>query len=142
MDVFKNIFRRRNKLDHDNEKLTLLLNKWAKTPSVTTYEMVMKEIVNGNSYLLLPTVDDGGIPRYWTISNENTTLKLTTVDERDGLKTLWAFSDEGALSKWAEEKTPYAVLGTKSVLTICENENIEQIVININSPNVFLVKKL
>jgi len=58
---------------------------------------VVSELLNGNSFLLLPSENDGSNPDTWKTAQENTELKLTCVFNLDGLKVLGAFTDENAL---------------------------------------------
>jgi len=54
---------------------------------------------------------------------------------------LGAFTDEVAISNWAKGTQPYVSMNTKDVLKLCEMNNIYKIVINSDSPNIFLARR-
>jgi hypothetical protein len=124
----------------NNEKLILLLNNWSKDPSGKNFESVMNEIINGDSFMILPCINN--YPKDEWITSVNEKLELTCIFEVEGVKILGAFTDNEAISIWSKGKSqPYIVMKTKSVLELCEMNNIYKIVINSDSPNIFLVER-
>ncbi|MCO5267443.1 MAG: SseB family protein [Brumimicrobium sp.] len=106
-----------------------------------TYKNVVLELMNGNSFLLLPSENDGSNSDTWTTAQKGTTLKLTCVFNLDGLKVLGAFTDENALLSWAKKPTQYTALSSKDVLKLCEENLIERIVINSDLPTMFVLER-
>src|SRR5688572_21424782 len=86
----------------ENTRLNYLMNIWGDHPSDENYLAVMKELMEGNSFLLLPSVNDGKESNGWKTTETDKTLKLTSVFDLDGLKVLGAFSNEKALLVWAK----------------------------------------
>jgi len=124
----------------DNTKLISLLDNWGKSPSSKNFEKVMYELLNGNSFLMLPSVKQYPTGFTWTTST-NETLDLTCIFEVDGIKILGAFTDEEAITNWTKNPQPYIALKSKDVLELCEMNNIYKIVINSDSPNIFLAER-
>lgn len=106
-----------------------------------SYKNVVLELMNGNSFLLLPSENDGSNSDTWTTAKKDTTLKLTCVFNLDGLKVLGAFTDENALLNWAKKPTQYTALSSKDVLKLCEENLIERIVINSDLPTMFVLER-
>jgi hypothetical protein len=88
----------------ENTKLVFLMNNWSENPSDKNYKLVMDELLHGNSFLILPTLDSGqtGLSEDWSVAEKDMPLKLTSVYNLDGLKVLGAFSDEKSLLMWAK----------------------------------------
>jgi hypothetical protein len=103
----------------------------------------MEELLHGNSYLILPTLKAEGklaLSADWQTS-DNTTIKLTSVRNVDGLKALGAFTDEKSLLIWAKNNiTPYTAVKAQAVLEICVVNDIDRVVINSDSPNIFMLE--
>lgn len=97
--------------------------------------------MNGNSFLLLPSQNDNEGSANWTIVDKDTTLKLTSIYNLDGLKVLGAFIDEDALLSWAKKPMQYTALPSKNVLKLCEEQLIERIVINSDLPTMFVLER-
>jgi len=100
MKIFRRLFDKTPKSEKpDNSRLLKLLeNYWKADGKGSTYENVVGELVNGNSFLMVP--GENGLTREsagWMVSKEKTTLKLTSVYTLDGLKALAVFTDEKAL---------------------------------------------
>ena len=127
--------------DADNNKLNPLLNDWGKGPSGKNFERVMDELVNGNSYLILPTVENKHQVSFQWTASANEKLGLTCIFEVDGVKILGAFTDNDTISNWAKGPHPCIMMKTKDVLKLCEMNNIYKIVINSDSPNIFLAER-
>ena len=127
--------------DADNTKLNSLLNDWGKGPSGKNFERVMDELVNGNSYLILPTAESKHQLGFKWTPSPNEKLGLTCIFEVDGVKMLGAFTNNDTISNWANGPQPYIMMKTKDVLKMCEMNNIYKIVINSDSPNIFLAER-
>ena len=143
MGLFDKWFGNKAKLTGpDNSKLFQLLDIYQKQNGKgDSYKNVVSELMNGNSFLLLPSQNDNKIPENWTTTEKNTTLKLTCIYNLDGLKVLGAFTDENALFSWAKKPKPYTALLSKDVLKLCEKQLIERIIINSDLPTMFVLEK-
>jgi hypothetical protein len=106
-----------------------------------SYKNVVLELMNGNSYLLLPSENDNENSYNWTTIEKGNTLKLTCIFDLDGLKVLAAFTDESALLSWAKKPTEYTGLSSQDVLKLCEENLIERIVINSDLPTMFVLER-
>jgi hypothetical protein len=125
----------------NNERLIILLNNWSQNRNGENYGLVVEELMKGNSYLILPSVNDANNGNGWTTTKQDTTLKLTTVFNLDGLKVLGAFTDEASLSRWAKHKQAYTSLKSQAVFDLCQRLDVSRIVINSDSPNMFVMER-
>ena len=60
--------------------------------------------------LVLPSVNDGESKDNWTTLEKDSTLKLTSVFDQDGLKVLGAFTSPEKLVKWIKKETEYTAI--------------------------------
>jgi hypothetical protein len=127
--------------DADNIRLNSLLDNWGKEPSGKNFEKVMQELLNGNSYLILPSAKNKHEPGFQWTTSANEKLILTCIFEVEGVSVLGAFTNESAISNWAKGPQPYVMMKTKAVLELCEKNNIYKIVLNSDSPNIFLAER-
>jgi hypothetical protein len=125
----------------DNTRLTYLLDIYGQHPSSDNYRAVLEEITNGNSFLLLPSVNDNANTIGWQTAEVGTTLNLASVFNLDGLKVLGAFSDETALVKWTKRETVYTAIKTQDLIDLCKQNNIDRIVINSDQKNMFVLER-
>lgn len=126
----------------DNTKLIFYINNWVENPSLENYKVVVDELMNGDSYLLLPSLnDENTAANDWQTVETGTSLQLTSIFNLDGLKVLGAFTDENALLFWTKKPTSYTALASKSVMSLCEANHISRIVINSGSRNMFVLER-
>lgn len=126
----------------DNSRLFQLLEIYRQqNGNGDSYKNVVLELMNGNSYLLLPSQNDDEGTGTWTPTQKDTTLRLTCVYNLDGLKVLGAFTDETSLVAWSKKPTQYTALPSKDVLKLCEEQLIERIVINSDLPTMFVLER-
>lgn len=129
------------KKDPENTRLIYLLDNWEKNPSKDNYHAVVDEVLNGNSFLLLPSVNDRESSMGWETIEKGMTLNLTCVFNIDGLKVLAAFSDENALVAWSKTQTQYTALSTKEIVNLCAEQGIDRVVINSDQKNMFVLER-
>lgn len=143
MVFFDKLFSSKTKTTNpDNSRLFKLLEIYQRQNGKNdSYKNVVLELMNGNSFLLLPSQNDNEGSETWTTAQEDTTLKLTCVYNLDGLKVLGAFTDENSLLAWAKKPTQYTALSSKDVLKLCEEQLIERIVINSDLPTMFVLER-
>jgi len=127
--------------ESDNTKLIFFLNEWSKNPSGKNFEKVMYELINGNSYLLLPSTAEALGNRTFIIADSKTMLPLTCIYKVDGIRVLGAFTDETSLYSWSKNSSHYIAMSSKEILKMCEMNDIYKIVINSDSPDIFLVQR-
>lgn len=125
----------------DNTRLTYLLDIYGQHPSNENYKAVLDEITSGNSFLLLPSVNENGNSNGWQTAQVGTTINLASVFNLDGLKVLGAFSDETALVKWTNRETQYTAIKTQDLVDFCKQNNIDRIVINSDQKNMFVLER-
>jgi hypothetical protein len=125
----------------DNTRLTYLLDIYGQHPSNENYKAVLEEITGGNSFLLIPSLNDDGETNGWETAQVGTTLKLSSVFNLDGLRVLGAFSDEVALIKWTKRATQYTAIKTQDIVDFCKENNVDRIVINSDQKNMFVLER-
>ena len=144
MGIFSKLFGEKISKDNpDNAKLLELIDKyWKENGKGDTYKNVMLELMNGNSFLMFPTQNDSNTdPDKWTTVEKDTTLKMASVVNIDGLKVLGAFTDEQALLAWTKKPSQYTAMRSKDVLTFVEDNGMDRIVINSDLPNMFVLER-
>lgn len=125
----------------DNTRLTYLLDIYGQHPSNENYKAVLDEITTGNSFLLLPSVNEDGNSNGWKTAQVGTTINLASIFNLDGLKVLGAFSDEIALVKWTNRETQYTAIKTQDLVDFCKQNNVDRIVINSDQKNMFVLER-
>jgi len=146
MNFFKKLFSSKTEVysekHPENTRLNFLLNNYSQNRSQTNYELVVKELLEGNSFLILPSDNKGISVNDWTEAGEDTTIKLTAVYNLDGLKVLGAFSNEQSLLRWSKKGgSPYTALKAQAALELCKDLNISRVVINSDSPTMFVLER-
>jgi hypothetical protein len=143
MKIFDRLFNRSPKANEpDNSKLLRLLDiYWKADGKGDTYKNVISELMNGDSFLMLPGQNEfntgsGG----WITTEGAKTIKLALYT-LDGLKVLAAFTDEKALLDWSKQPRSYTSMRSQDILKLCEANDIVRIVINNSSPNTFVLER-
>src|SRR5699024_5835258 len=148
MSLLNKIFGKQNNHDKssgdkspDNTTLLKLLHDYRNDESSENYQRVVDELMNGNAFLLLPTVNRDGPKESWRRMEEDEDLKLTSVFNVDGLTVLGAFTGEDTLLEWAEKETEYTAMPSGAVLDLCLANGIERIVIDSHQPTTFVMQR-
>jgi hypothetical protein len=122
----------------DNVILINLLNAWAKDMSKDNYSKVRRELMEGNSFLMIPSGKNENDAEGWRKLAEVTKIRLASVYTVDGVKTLGAFTDEEAVLRWSKGMRVFCnSLQSQDVFEICQKNGIKRIVINSGSDNIF-----
>jgi SseB protein N-terminal domain len=122
MNFLNKLFRRQSKGNTpdsipENYRLLFLLNAWVQHSSCENYQAVLKEIEEGNSFLIVGS-------------------------QNDELRILGAFTDKRSLLQWTKEPTtPCISMRSQDVLNLCEANKIDRIVINSGQPNMFVLER-
>jgi hypothetical protein len=115
---------------HDNTKLFQLLEEYIKDNKYENYVKVASELSNGNAYLVLPSAHDNNEKLHaWHPAPEGQKIKLG-IYYVDGLKATAAFTSKDALYTWAKKPTECVSLSSKTVIEICEANDIDRIVVD------------
>jgi len=119
----------------DNTKLLELLDLyWKAEGRGDSYENVIKELIDGNSFLMIPTVTDPDQERHnW---------KTATIVHFEGRKAIRVFTDEGALLRWMKKLTTYAAMRSQDVLKLCQANGFTRVIINSGCANTFVIEGL
>lgn len=125
----------------DNTKLLYLLDTFSNHQSEDNHRAVMDEIMTGNAYLLVSSINDDSIHSGWQTADEGETINFSCVLDVDGLKVLAAFTDEVALIEWAKRPTQYTALPATNVIDFCQQNNVDRIVINSDQKNMFVMER-
>lgn len=125
----------------NNDKLTRLLENYGKDKSQENYQKAFNEIVEGNSLLLLPSINDGNEKDEWKTLKKDSTLKLTSVFDQDGLKVLGAFTTPEKLLEWSKRETEYTAMKAKDAIDFCQTHGIDRIVIDSDSSTMFILER-
>ena len=144
MGLFNKLFGDKTKTENpDNTRLLALLDTyWKENGAGDTYKNVVMELMHGNSFLMFPTQNDNQtVPDKWTTAEKDTTLKLASVVNLDGLKVLGAFTDEQALLAWTKKPSQYTAMRSKDVLKFVQENGMDRIVINSDQPNMFVLER-
>lgn len=128
-------------VEPDNTNLCQLLATWGQQQSAQIYKAVIDEILKGNGYLLLPSLNKEKRSTDWETTIEETTLNLTCIFDINGRKVLGAFSDEPSLVKWAKQPTDYTAMATRDLLEFCQLNSIDRVVINSGEENMFVLER-
>ncbi|QFZ55366.1 SseB family protein [Oceanihabitans sp. IOP_32] len=146
MGIFDKLFGTKKKVAENNEnpdntKLVGLLEKYGKNQSQENYQKAFNEIMEGNAMLVLPSVNDGEPKDNWTTLQKDSTLKLTSVFDQDGLKVLGAFTSPEKLVEWTKKETEYTAMKSKDVIDFCQAHGIDRIVIDTDMPTMFVLER-
>lgn len=146
MGIFEKLFGTKKKVTEnngspDNTKLIGLLEKYGKNQSQENYQKAFNEIMEGNTMLFLPSVNDGEPKDNWTTLQKDSTLKLTSVFDQDGLKVLGAFTSPEKLVEWTKKETEYTAMQSKDVIDFCQTHGIDRIVIDTDMPTMFVLER-
>ena len=115
---------------------------WKSDGKGDSYEKVVLELLNGNSFLMFPTANEKYTePQEWSTIKDRDVLKMASIVNVDGLKVLGAFTDEQAMLSWTKKPTEYTAMRSQDVLKLCENNGFDRIVINTASPNTFVIER-
>ncbi len=125
----------------ENNRLISLLNIWSENRLDDDYKLIMHELMSGDCWLLMPSQNDDSAGHSVKISDSKTPLRLTCIYEVDGIKTLGVFTDEFSLFRWAKVSATYTAIKSQAVLELCERNNILNLVINSDSPNIFVAQR-
>ncbi|WP_116787086.1 SseB family protein [Flavobacterium psychrotrophum] len=125
----------------DNNRLIKLIHIYNKTNQSDDYKKVLDELITGNSFLLLPSVNDGTFGSDWKTLKKGTTLNLTSVYNVDGLKVLGAFTSESTLENWAKQGSHYTAMVSKDVISFCEENQIDRVVIDNDTDTFFVLER-
>jgi len=135
MKFFDKIFKRSNiikaeKTNPDNTRLLQLLENYVNDNKHGNYKKVVAELTEGNAFLVVPSEHDGDEKFHtWTPSSEGYTINIG-IYFVDGLKATAAFTSKEALFAWKKEETKCVSLPSKAFLKICEESEIDRIVID------------
>lgn len=125
----------------NNIKLISLLDIFRqKNGAENSYTNVILELLQGNSFLLLPSVNEDNSEGWKTIEKEQQ-LKIASIFDMDGMKVLGAFTDDEALLDWSKREMQYTAIPSKDVLDLCEANGIGRIIINSGQPNMFVLER-
>lgn len=147
MGFFDKLFGQKNNQNEkgtlpDNRKLIYLLDKYGENrDEYENYSAVMDELLNGESWLLLSSQNENKVINQWNKIEAGSTLNLTCIFDVDGLKILGAFTDEHSLLEYMKRETSYTAMKTQDVLSFCETNGIDRIVINGGQKNAWFTEK-
>jgi hypothetical protein len=125
----------------DNTHLLKLINVYAKQQTEETYAAVINELMEGNAYLLMPSVGSNHPKKQWRNMDEGESLDLTSVFKVDGLHVLGAFTSEETLLQWAQKETNYSAMPSREVIDLCMANQIQRIVIDSDQPTMFVMQR-
>ncbi len=146
MGIFDKFFKTKKKVAEnngspDNRELNRLLEKYGENQSNENYKKVFNELMQGNSMLVLPSINDGESRNNWTTLQKDSTLKLTSVFDQDGLKVLGAFTSPEKLVEWTKKETEYTAMKSKDVIDFCQAHGIDRIVIDSHTSTMFVLER-
>jgi hypothetical protein len=114
----------------ENTKLFQLIEDYIKDNAYDNYKKVVTELTEGNALLVLPAErDDDTMPDTGVSSRKDSKI-IIGIYFVDGLKATAAFTSKEALFYWAKRATKCISLPSKTVIEICEANDIDRIVID------------
>jgi hypothetical protein len=126
-------------MDSDNSKLLSLIDEWITANGKgKTYENVVLELLNGNSFLFVQTFDRQVKETRTFVSDKNTELEFG-IWEIEGKKYFGAFTDLNLLTKWLKVRSSSVQLHSKTLLEMADKTQVDGIVINSSYRNMFVV---
>ncbi|RYY57282.1 MAG: hypothetical protein EOO09_03330 [Chitinophagaceae bacterium] len=125
----------------DNARLISLLDTYSGSQTPDNYKLVMDELLNGSSFLLMPSGNNNKPAAGWETVDRDTKLSISSIFVLDGLKVLGAFTDETSLANWIKKETEYIALGTQDLMELCKVNGIERLVINSGGRNMFVLER-
>lgn len=143
MSIFNQFFSpMENPKEPDNTRLLKLLAiYWQGEDHGKNYENVALELMDGNSFLLFPTLNEPVTNTdAWEVTKTTTRLAIATIVPFEGRKALRAFTDEEALMTWMKKPSQYTSMRSQDVLKLCEANGITRIIINNGSQNTFVLE--
>ncbi len=113
MNFFKKLFGHKSKENTsynnpENSRLLFLIDIWVQESSYKNYCAVVQELAEGNSILIFSSQNSMSSPTGWYKTEKSTTLKLTSLVEKDGLWILRAFTDKEFLLAWKKQPMFYS----------------------------------
>ena len=145
MGLFNKLFRDNSKPDNpDNTRLLELIDiAWKESDNGNNSKNVLLELMNGNSFLMFPTKNNYKVfdTDKWNKADKDTSIKMASLVDIDGLKILGVFTDEQSLLNWTKKPSEYTAMRSQDVLKFAQENGIERIVINTNQPNMFVVER-
>jgi hypothetical protein len=130
-----------NEIYPENNRLISLLNIWSQNRLADDYELVVRELMDGNAWLLLPSINSEPINYSRRVTKGKEKLQLICIYEAHGIKSIGVFSDEDSLFRWAKKPQTYTAMRSRDVLKLCVANDIYYMVINSDSPNIFLAQR-
>lgn len=124
----------------DNTKLLKLINDYTKDYKYENYIKIIAELKEGDADLLLPVYNKTSTHiSGWTPAPEGYSIKsgIYFVNE---ITTVAAFTSKETLFAWAQKPAPYIELLSKTVIEMCEANEIKQIIIDSKLPIMITFK--
>ena len=125
----------------DNTSLLKLLKAYSNDNNYDNYKKVVEELTDGTAYLLLPSDKNYNNQfKSWTPAEEGQTIDLG-IYFVDGLKAVAVFTSEEALYAWRKQLVKYVSLPAKTIIEICEANDINRIIVDSNLPTMFVFQR-
>src|ERR1700691_792405 len=113
----------------DNSRLIALLNAWSKDMSKSNYASVRTELMEGNSFLMLPSERNESPAEERKELSQPSKIRLASLYTVEGVKTLGAFTDAESVLRWSKGKQVFCnSLLSRVVFEICETNGIKRII--------------
>ncbi len=125
----------------NNNRLNTLLTKWEATKNETMYRCIVDELVNGETYLYVPTNNKFLSDKIYGDEPFEDGVRFTSVLNNDGLLSIVVFSSEQNLKMWAKQDIGFIKFATKSLLKFCDTKLIARIIIDAQRPSLFVLEK-
>jgi len=77
--------------------------------SKANYVKVRKELMDGNAFLILPTVKNDAVSEGWNTYSEASRIQLSSLYTIDGIKVLAAFTDPDSVLRWSKGKLVFSL---------------------------------
>lgn len=121
--------RKKIKVIEECKQLHSFWHEWTQEPSPSNLIKIIEALLSEENHLMLPTLKQTF--HVDQINNKvDLPILLSSVKYHHDKKTLYAFTDEDLLKKWMTREVHYNVLSAPSVMDICNQQEIQQIILN------------
>ena len=126
----------------ENSKLLSLIEDWLEANNTgSSYENVVLELFNGNSFLFIETLKSVGIKQDGFSAGDKDSKLTLGIYEIENKKYLGAFTDLKLLGDWLKKPSRYVKIESKVLLKMAEEIDVDGIIINSSYRNMFPIFK-
>jgi hypothetical protein len=123
-----------------NRTLITAIRTWHQDDNPDNFDKIIGILMSDEAMLFLPSVQHEA-PQVKAEAELNMLLKLTCIQEQDGVKTLTAFTDEDVLYERTKQRN-YVRVPSRCVLESCLDNDVKKVIIISEGFDMFVLKWL